>query len=87
MHPASPDQIADRRHDERKTVDLNPLPFDAHTIATLARARTTSFEDAVRLIQQFADTTASFAEVAIMRKATHITGAALALPLTREAQS
>lgn len=61
--PPSADQIHDHNRDLRKNGDLDPLPFDAHTVALLARVRTTSFDEAVSLIQSFADTTASVAVV------------------------
>jgi hypothetical protein len=37
------------------------IPFDARTVARLARAHTTSFDEAVLLIQQYADTVAALA--------------------------
>jgi len=55
------DQIADHNRDLRKTVDFAPAGADAHTIALLARAHSTSFEDAVDLIASFANSCAQIA--------------------------
>lgn len=39
------------------------MDVNAHTIAMLARAPSTTFDEAVSLIQKFADTTASHAVI------------------------
>lgn len=66
MTRESQDQRWDRERDYRKC----PTEVDAFTIAILARASTTSFDEAVSIIQQFANTVASEAAV----KATEHTG-------------
>jgi hypothetical protein len=52
--PFTSDQLADRRHDSRKTIDVLPAGADATVVATLVRSKTTDFNDAVWLIDEYA---------------------------------
>jgi hypothetical protein len=79
--PSTSDQAADRRRDARKTVDFAPAGADAHTIATLARAKTTSFEDAVDLIESYAKAKAQCAVVEAVQQTHQRTLALLEAPL------
>jgi hypothetical protein len=78
------DQAADRKHDLRKTVDFAPAGADAHTIAMLARAKTTDFNDAVDLIDAFAKACASTAVADALKEAHARTMAILEAPQTHK---
>lgn len=67
-----------RKHEERPSDRKHDLPFNAATIAQLARASSTSFDEAVRLIQSFADTTASHEAVRVVEEMHRTTMAVLA---------
>jgi len=80
--PFTSDQLADRLHDARKTIDVIPAGADAHVIATIARAKTTDFSEAVDLIEQYAKVCAGDAVMKALAEAHIRTMAILEAPLT-----
>jgi len=60
---------ADHERDLRSTIDTLPSGLDAHTVAMLCRARTTDFDEAVSVIEQYAKVVAGDAVMKALTEA------------------